>query len=515
MNASARRIALLALLVAVAGCSQQPVDKQSDVITYLKEAKPVPVQTAQISAVSALLEEEFTSGELSALGQNKVYTKTFTAVDIYDAPFVHINITSPKKIGNIWQFAKKLKGDEWPKGEPSAWGVTITGATEARAPVSQIEYGLDTLQDIYKTVKAMGGPGKFEKIVAPLSAVFWLEHKDGSLWSIYTHEKVSDEEYERGKAMYDEILAGLDISESDEIMEAAWTTEPALSTASSSSDGSFDLTTLASTEEIADIADTFRDELIYKHRGSWTNPEATQRTLIGKGGFAQGVEYYDRPGERWRVGSCLGFGRPTDSEVIGCGPAAFSAMLTYHFKYRGAKVNGSKLGDPVEYMTFPAIPSLGIPSRTVKISDGTYKSFKRFVSAPVGSRDYPRIIDYMGSCFVSGEVATSGGAFSNGGTAFLAKHVPDLKLAYNWSRGFSNPGSVRGKVDRLRYARDANRPAVVLYPTGTLAFHFSFVKAWKAKRLDYGLFIQPENDTHQWVNMGDTFRGEVGVWSIY
>ena len=500
MKASARwHFTLLVLLIAIAGCSQRPVDVQDDAVTYLREAEPVSVQTAQTTAIRELLGDGLRP-------QGKVYTETFTAVDLYDAPFVHITITSPKKIGEVWQFAKKLKGNEWPKEKASAWGITVTGATEARTPVSQIEYGLGTFLNIHKTVKAMGGPGKFERIVAPLSGVFWLEDKKGNLWNIYTHEKVSDEAYEQAKEMYDSILEGIEIDESEGFMTSAWAATPALSTASISTDadGAFDL---------ADFA-TLSTQANYEHRGVWYSPEFGKDTLIGEGGYAQEVEYYDRSG-KWRVGSCAGFGIYSDSDAIGCGPAAFSAMLGYHFKYRGEKVNGFKLGDPARYrdiyIPFPS-PGRSIP---IKVGDGTYDSYKRFVSAPVGSEGVPRLIDYMGSCYFNREVATSGGAFSNGGKAFLQDHAPDLKMTYGWSRGFSNPGSVGSKVDVLNYAKRKNIPSVVLYPSGFATFHFSFVRAWKAERRDYGLFVRPENNMEFWVNMGDSFRGEVGVWSIY
>ena len=497
MKSPAWSLALLLLFASLmAGCSQQPVKTTENVVTYLEEAKPVSVQTAQTTAIRELL-----GGGIRP--QGKVYTKTFTTVDIYDAPFTHITVTSPKKIGKIWQFAKKLKGDEWPKNKASSWGIAITGATEARTPVSQTEYGLETLQDIYETVKAMGGPGKFERIVAPLSTIFWLEHKDGSLWSTYTHEKISDEEYEQAKKMYDEILSGIDISESDELMTTAWAATPTLSATSvSADDGSYNL---------ADFA-TLGTQATYQYSGSWTNPEARRGTLMGQGGFAQQTKYYARRGERWRVGACVGGYTTTD--VIGCGPAAFSAMLAYHFKEKGEEVNGFKLGDPARYVTSPGIPFLGIPPRTVKAGDGKYETFLHFVTGPVGSQGVPRIVDYMGSCYFNG-VATSGGAFSNGGKAFLENHAPDLSLAYSWSRGFSNPGSVGSKVDRLRYANNAKRPAVVLYPSRTFSFHFSFVQSWEARRRDYGLFVVPENTPNIRINMGDTFSGEVGVWSIY
>ena len=44
---------------------------------------------------------------------------------------------------------------------------------------------------------------------------FWLEDKSGTLWSIDTKAKVSDEEYRRGKEIYDNILSGIEVSESE------------------------------------------------------------------------------------------------------------------------------------------------------------------------------------------------------------------------------------------------------------------------------------------------------------
>ena len=213
---------------------------------------------------------------------------------------------------------------------------------------------------------------------------------------------------------------------------------------------------------LADFASLGTQATTYQYSGSWKNPEAGQKTLLDEGGLAQRARYYDRSG-RWRVGTCLGFGTYTSTDEIGCGPAAFSAMLFYHFKYKGAKVSGFKYGNPAFKL-------------------------KHLLTTPVGSQGVPRIVKYMGSCFFNGGVATSAGAFSNAGKAFLKDYASDLHLSYNWSNGFANQGSVGKKVDRLLYARDADRPAVVLYPFKTLNFHFSFIKSWKAKGRKNGLF---------------------------
>ena len=180
-------------------------------------APPVQVETAERLALA----ERITYG-LSLQASETVYTETVSAVDIYGAPFVHIVISSPVQIDQIWQFAEDLERSGWPEPEEnSAWGITIVGASEAREPISQIEFGLDTFRDIYKTVNAMGGPAQLKQVVAPLSTVFWLKDKQGTYWNIGTHEPVEEEIYTSLKEMYDDILAGLDGS-GDLAPQSAW-----------------------------------------------------------------------------------------------------------------------------------------------------------------------------------------------------------------------------------------------------------------------------------------------------
>lgn len=89
-----KRLLLLVLLVGVgiSGCSQPetaaPTDNLTDVINYLNTAQAIPVEAAQASAVNELVSDGLQT-------QGQVYTTTLSAVDLYNAPFVHITVTSP------------------------------------------------------------------------------------------------------------------------------------------------------------------------------------------------------------------------------------------------------------------------------------------------------------------------------------------------------------------------------------------------------------------------------------
>ena len=413
-----------------------------------------------------------------------------SAVDLYNAPFVHITVTSPRPIGDVWAFAKTLKGNEWPEEEASAWGITVTGATEARTPVSQIENGLGTLMDVYQTVVNMGGPTKLKRVVAPLSTIFWLEGTDGKLWSIDTHERVYDEMYQEAKRVYDEILSGIEVSESGNLMQSAWAQEPALSP-QASPDGAFDLVDLAG----------LRSDRTYEYTGSWTNPEHGQQTLIDRGGYAQKPKYYARQ-RLFKIGGCIFKGGEVDE--LGCGPAAFSALLAYHYKYRGAKVGPYTLKKTINFGGSP-----------LTFGNASYEDFLHFMTEPTGSKSEPHIIEHMGSCRLFGGTATAAKGFTGGAKSFLKDHAPQFHLQYSWSRGLSNFLKVGSKVETLREAQRRNVPALVLYPSGGGGFHYSFIKEWGAEGRRGGLFITPDNHPSKSTNMGDTFSGEVGVWTIY
>ena len=480
----------VALLLASCSSVDQPSSEPNlEARTYLSEAPLIQVETAERLALAERL-----SYGLSLQANDKVYTETVSAVDLYGAPFVHIVITSPIQVGDIWQFAEDLERLGWPEPEEdSAWGITLVGASEAREPISQIEFGLDTFRDIYETVKAMGGPGQLKQVVAPLSTVFWLKDKKGTLWNIGTHEPVEEEIYTSLKEMYDDILAGLDGSD---------TLTPQSAWAAPQIEGSAEIG--------YSVVEGLRPQATYPYSGNWNNPEYDEkkhegtRTILGRSGYAQNGNFWGRQKDYpWKYSQCIARSDGYTSS-LGCGPAAFGALVYYHFN------QGEKIGGKTRKMTLP------LNGKTITVGNTTPDDFKRWITAPTGSDGRPRLGYYMASCrFPHKSVATSGDNFSDGGKEFLRLHAPQLKLYYNWSRGFSNPRNVDNKFKVVNYAKSRNLPAVVLFPSSFGTFHFSFIDKWRAKSTTKGLFVMPEHHEGKYTNMGDTFRGEVGVWTVY
>lgn len=476
------------LLASCTSLEQPSAAPSSEARTYLSAAQPVQVETAERLALA-----ERVSYGLALQGKDKVYTKTFSAVDIYGAPFVHIVITSPKKINHIWQFAKKLEQAGWPEPkEDSAWGVTIVGASEAREPVSQIEFGLETLKDLHETVKAMGGPGQLKQIVAPLSTVFWLEDKKGTFWNIGTHEPVEDEIYTSLKEMYDDILAGLDDGDSF-TPQSAW--------AAPHIEGS--------AEEGYSLNEGLAPQATYPYKYNWNNPDYNEKThtglntILGQSGYAQRGSHWARgSGYYWKYGNCF-TKKLGSTKSLGCGPAAFGALVYYHWHYRHLPVAGKSRKTT---LTFNGVK--------YNIGNTTPDDFKRWMTAPINSR--PRVGYLMGSCRVATSgVGTSADNFSDGGKEFLSRYASQLKLYFDWSSGTKNPVRVDNKFKVLNYAKSRNLPAVVEHPSKFGVIHYSFVDSWRAKSTHKGLFVKPEHHDGKYTNMGDTFRGEVGVWVIY
>jgi hypothetical protein len=276
---------------------------------------------------------------ISLSPQAALNTYTLTAVDFYGSPLVYINITAPETISGLWRFAASLDGSEWPKEVPSNWGITVTGATELSAPVSLIETGLESLRNFYKTVQAMGGPRQFKRVVAALSTVFLLEDKNGTLWDPTTQAPIHPELLQKAREQYDQILAELSNNAAAAFRQASLDWERSgvdlkVVDAATRQDGSLDLEAYLSLMHL-------KPKATYPYGGSFRNPEAGQRTLIGFSGHGQRPEFFARDSSyRWNIWMCDGFGGTTRTTAIGCGPASFGAMLMYHYRYRGAAING-------------------------------------------------------------------------------------------------------------------------------------------------------------------------------
>ena len=127
----------LALLV---GCSQTPsVADNPSGVDFVRDANPISLAATQ--AFSLGFGPNYKLQAMSGLD-----IVTVQAKDLKGYPFVNVTLTAPEEIGDPWQFAEKLSGDEW-KGQDdgSPWTVTVTGATEARDMFYSSSVGLDFL----------------------------------------------------------------------------------------------------------------------------------------------------------------------------------------------------------------------------------------------------------------------------------------------------------------------------------------------------------------------------------
>lgn len=476
------RWALLRLVLFVgllSGCSQTPNLQNSVGLNAIRNAKAVPINVAQALAIDAQSEG------ITLSVQATLNTYTIPAVDFYGSPLVYINITAPEVIKDPWSFAATLDGKEWPQETPSSWGITITGATELSAPVSMIETGLGSLLNHYKTVRAMGGPSQFSKVVAVLSSGFLLQDKSGNYWDPTTQAKVAPEVLAYYKQRYDEIMQDVSSAGYADMMAREWKrtglgvdavksyTQP---------DGNLDVSAYAA---------RLRPTATYRYTGNFNNPEYQRDTVLGRNGGAQYPSEYGRSGQKWQIWNCDGFG-PYSRDTFGCGPGAFAALLDFHFTYKG---------------------------RTVMLSHRTKHTRTRLyqtITQPVSSDgNEPLLTHYLGTCWFGGNGATSASGLLSGMEKFIRYHGEGFHVRGSWPRGLWIPGNVGPKLDLLLFARGLNIPALVEYPSGGGQIHYSIARSFKAEQAGSGLYVTPGNYPNILVNMGDSLNGETGIFTIY
>ncbi len=465
--------------VFLSGCSQTSETSTPITANIIRNAKVIPISVAQALAADAQ------SQGISLSAQATPNTYTITAVDFYGSPLVYINITAPEAIKDPWSFAATLDGKEWPEATPSNWGITITGATKLSAPVSMVETGLGSLRDFYKTVQNMGGPSQLKRIVAALSTVFLLEDKNGAYWDPTTQARLDAETLEYAKKRYDELIKNISVDGYADAMAQEWKLSGAnVDTVASyvQSDGNLNVTAYAARLKPTAIT--------YKYTGSFSNPEYGRTdTVLGWNGGAQYTYLYGRSGQ-WKIGNCDGFGI-YNREAIGCGPAAFSALLDFHFWHKGRTI------------------------MFLNKTKHTRTQFLQTISQPQSAgQGVPLLAHYMGTCWFGGGAATSAHGLTSGMEKFVKNNAPGFYVRASWSRGLWIPGNVGPKLDILLFTRDHKIPALIEYPAGGGQIHFSIARRFKAREAGWGLYVTPENHPSISVNVGDSLNGETGVFTI-
>ncbi len=464
----------------LSGCSQTADPQNPGGLNAIRDAKIIPVNVAQALAVDAHADG------ISLSAQATLNTYTIMAVDFYGSPLVYINITAPEAIKDPWSFAATLDGKEWPQETPSNWGITITGATELSAPVSMIETGLGSLLNYYKTLKAMGGPSQFSKIVAVLSSGFLLQDKSGYYWDPTTQAKVTPEVLAYYKKRYDELLQDVSTARYADSIAQEWKRSGLnVSTVApyTQPDGNLNVSAYAS---------RLKPTATYRYTGSFNNPEYQKSTVLGRNGGAQYPSEYGRSGQKWKLWNCDGFGTYS-RDTFGCGPGAFAALLDFHYTYKGRAVLGITRA---QY------------NRTTMLN-----SITQPVSGDGGGE--PLLTYHLGTCWFGGNGATSASGLLTGMENFVRLHAPSFNVRGKWSRGLYIPGNVGPKLDLLLFARGLNIPALVEYPSGGGQIHYSIARSFKAEQAGSGLYVTPENHPNILVNMGDSLNGETGIFTIY
>lgn len=499
-------VLLLPLLSSCQTVQEQPLSASPN--DYLFTATPIPTAVTQMLT----LQEKMASGSsLTAQAEPDIYT--FTTVDFYGAPFMHFTITAPRSIGDPWEFASNLTGDEWAdQGDETPWTVTVTGATDARSLISIQERGLGSFLDVYETMKALGGPSNLNKIVSSSSTAFLLEDKAGKLWDTSTHEVVIPELLQAAREQYDEVVASNATAEAQAFSKAAWA--PLLEEGAARdvqgtvlSNGNLDVN--AFTQSFS--AQYRKPNDAYNFiRGAM--PKLEGKTFFTKpSGYDQDTYYYGRGyGNDWPVYGCT-LGRLIDKKSIGCGPASFAGLLDFQFKYRGKRILNRSYDS-----------RNGSASRTGMLYA---------LTTPVGVEKRPMIAVYMSTCWFGDGALTRAGQYIDGMKDFIRDYAPTLRTTYSASVGFKNNSNALDKLNILKWAMwrsstgwpkssSSEVPVVAQFFYSTGRAHYSAVIEWRYRLRSpsssvHFLEVRTEDLPGSWIGITDTLNYETGVYAIY
>ena len=514
------------LMLGLAACGSTE-EIQTEAFDILRMAEPVPTLITQaLTAHSALqtADDEKLSLQSSQLDIGDLNIYTLTAEDFKGYPFTNINFVAPREIGsNIWDFAATLKGNEWtPDDFHSGWAMVLTGATDVRDTLISVNPGLNYLLKMRDTLTALGGPSKFVKVVASDSQNFLLQDKGGSYWSVDEKRKLTATEVQSVKDMYEEIYSNINNSESAKRLQTDWQKLTDQSAKQQRALG-YSLTDFANQDGTLNLqaAQTARNSTLStqwaKHEdacwlficsvvewgeiGNSRNqvPSTRQRggAIRPYGGYKQKYEDYFG-GSSNLFPTMIGCGNNVRvSASLGCGPSAFQGLLQHQFQEHGK--------------TFA-----GLNKRNT-----TPENFDKWLVAPVGYKNRPRIANYMGTCkppFTT-ESLTTAGAFLKGANDFLSDAKSDLKLigTYSSSEGQGNtknaPAKARLIVQELGYKEN---PMVVEYfrnlPTSG---HFSAIKAYRNTwQVNVTVTVTTVDDPGHYYSLDTIWSLQTGVFAL-
>jgi hypothetical protein len=335
----------LVVLFALIGCSETVKPLPAQEFDLLRDAQPVPPLIAQLQSLDRALENG-----LSLQSVSNLHMATLTVEDFYGNPFVHVTVTSPIPINELWAFAATLSGDEWEGDtEGSPWNIAITGASTASYPQSMNGVGLETLIDFRDTITAMGGSKKLKRVVAAMSTIFLLQDVSGTYWDPNNRAPVNDELFFFLKNNYDEMVSVNNSPELQEQLAALW--EPYLDPASQTVAVLHpalhpDLASVSGNLNLKRAAELLREREKFAPQVRRT-PKVVCEYILGlavcydllhgyinpwhqahSGAFDQYPYFFGWQSTHvFKVPRCAPLGGVVQDALLGCGPASFISLI--------------------------------------------------------------------------------------------------------------------------------------------------------------------------------------------
>ena len=220
------RSAWLAPLLLATACATEapgPVDEQGGSTPPVTEPGDSTIAGSggavlDVRAEATAVAHHLAYGTLTLASARSSFVGRLTAYDFDGAPSFYLVFTSPNgDVSNPLAFAVR-QGPALL--EASTGTAALIGADESRPEVAIAESGLQMLFDIEETLIAMGGAEHFDKLIVPVPGVLLLLDKTGVYWDASNRTMLSAEALDERKSALAQVRA--EANDAEATARAEW-----------------------------------------------------------------------------------------------------------------------------------------------------------------------------------------------------------------------------------------------------------------------------------------------------
>ena len=468
---------VLALIVGSLGGCSAPVSETGSAAPVASEAMVGELQAALSVVTPRALAEALAlyDRSLSGTRAGDFAAATFThlpVVDLLGQPFEDLVFASEVEFHSDSAYASCEDGT-----------LTVAvGATRAQLPVSWSRCGSD-LKARIEALTAQIGADRVEALVGADASTYLLRTVEGAYWDVGDGSELTAEQVDELRQRYQQAWDEAEGSGTIELLRDAWLRFDAPLDDYTRDDGSLDLGLALPLIPDASILELIEGD------GSPAGPMQVYSQWTAnctwflfanictdyEAGHHQKPyrtqAHYPNQFSNFSVPACAGGG--TQSNVAGCGPAAFAGLTDWMWR-QGQPFAGAGLSHGNE----PHTGAWGWDTRP------NQQSFYRQVET--------QVIPLMGACGLgSNGTLTLPSGFLTGGNAWLATHAPGVSLHASVGTFVANAflGTTFASRLRARIGKDTG-PALAGFHIdggGAFSYHYSPVARYVVERPDLAL----------------------------